>query len=268
MPLRPLSVVVTVLAQEGEGSLRCLSLQADSRPGTRQQRQTPAFVHPVRSLVSAAPVLLIALALLGAGPAEARCRRAVLEAVRAVEPPLSLRESLETERGVSHRELGAEPEGPPPRAARPTIVAAREVPKKDEDEAGGAQPSMATSAVTPVPASRATPSGAPAGAPGTAGPGHPPEPPARALPPPPPPPTYTMAPGETLRTVLTRWADASGWQVVWEASHDYSLSAPARFVGDFREATTRLMESLQSNGAPFGAELYNANRVVRVTRVR
>jgi hypothetical protein len=190
--------------------------------------------------------LLIVLVGIVQVPAEARCRRAVLEAARAAESPLSLRESLETERGVPERpeqELGAEPEGPPPRAARrpgrvsaspapdrparPTVVAAREVP--EEDEGAGARPSAAT---------------------------------------PPPPPTYTMAPGETLRSVLTRWADASGWQVVWEASNDYSLSAPASFPSDFREATTRLMESLQSNGAPFGAELYNANRVVRVTRVR
>jgi hypothetical protein len=277
MPLRPLPVVVTVLAQ-GEGGLRCrcLSLQAGSRLRTRQQGQTPASVYPVRSRrLSAAPILLITLALLGAGPVEARCRRAVLEAARAAESPLSLRESLETERDIPERELGADPEGPPPRAARrpgrvsaspaperpaqATVVAAREVP--EEDEGAGARPSAATPAVAPVPASRAAVE--PAG-----GPGHSPESPARALPPPPPPPTYTMAPGETLRTVLTRWADASGWQVVWEASHDYSLSAPARFVGDFREATTRLMESLQSNGAPFGAELYNANRVVRVTRVR
>jgi hypothetical protein len=166
-------------------------------------------------------------------PAEARCRRAGLEAARAAESKLSYREPSAAEIAPSERELGAE--GEPESTSTPRSSGVR------------------IAAIAPPAPESAEPRPA-RGSSGSA--------PPFALP------RFTVNPGETLRGVLTRWADASGWQVVWEASNDYSLSAPASFPSDFREATTRLMESLQSNGAPFGAELYNANRVVRVTRVR
>jgi hypothetical protein len=80
--------------------------------------------------------------------------------------------------------------------------------------------------------------------------------------------TYTIASGETLRTVLTRWTEESGWDLVWEPSSDYSLGAGATFHGDMKMAIAGLMESLRDSGAPFGAEMWNGNRVVRVMRVR
>jgi hypothetical protein len=79
---------------------------------------------------------------------------------------------------------------------------------------------------------------------------------------------YTVAPGETLRTVLTRWTAASGWQLVWEAPNDYTLSATASFPGSLEQAATRLMEAVHHAGAPFGARMAYGNRVLRVTRVR
>jgi hypothetical protein len=79
---------------------------------------------------------------------------------------------------------------------------------------------------------------------------------------------YTVAPGETLRTVLTRWTAASGWQLVWEAPNDYTLSATASFPGSLEQAASGLMEAVHSAGAPFGAHMAYGNRVLRVTRVR
>jgi hypothetical protein len=87
-------------------------------------------------------------------------------------------------------------------------------------------------------------------------------------PPQPPFPTYTIASGETLRTVLTRWTGESGWDLVWEPTNDFSLGAGATFHGDMKVAIAGLMESLRDSGAPFGAEMWNGNRVVRVVRVR
>jgi hypothetical protein len=174
--------------------------------------------------------LLIVLVGVAQEPANARCRRAILEAARAAE--------------VQERELGAEAAPDSPAAPRTGGVrVAALAPPTPERPASASRPGTSThnEAVAQAP---------------------PPSVPPPALP------RFTIAPGETLRTVLTRWADASGWQLVWDASHDFSLSAPASFPGDFREAATRLLESLQSNGAPFGAELYSANRVIRVTRVR
>lgn len=81
-------------------------------------------------------------------------------------------------------------------------------------------------------------------------------------------PILTVVAGETLRAVLDRWSTSAGWHLVWDAAADYSMSAPATFAGGFPEAVSQLMESLKSNGAPFGAELYAGNRVVRIMRVR
>jgi len=80
--------------------------------------------------------------------------------------------------------------------------------------------------------------------------------------------TYAVSPGETLRTALTRWTATGGWELVWDAPNDYTLGAGAGFGGGLIPAVTRLMESLRANGAPFGAELFEGNRVVRVTRNR
>lgn len=82
-------------------------------------------------------------------------------------------------------------------------------------------------------------------------------------------PPFSVARGESLRAALTRWAGASGWTLVWDASSDYALGADAEFPGgDLKQAVSKLMESLKSNGAPYGAEMWTGNRVVRVTRVR
>lgn len=90
-----------------------------------------------------------------------------------------------------------------------------------------------------------------------------------ARPAPAPRPDYAVAPGETLRAVLARWAGAEGWQLVWDAGNDYALDAAARFPGgDLERAVAQLLEALQRNGAPYGASLAAGNRVIRVARVR
>jgi hypothetical protein len=184
---------------------------------------------------------LIALALATAGPAEAHCRRAALTA------------GLDTPRLASasgpaaplEPEWGAEPGDTTPSApAQP----AASTTKRD----------AAAPASTPPPTSPAPPKEASSSPPGDALASVPSEVPA----------PYTVAPGETLRTVLTRWAAASGWQLVWEAPNDYTLSATASFPGSLEQAATHLMEAVHHAGAPFGARMAYGNRVLRVTRVR
>ena len=80
--------------------------------------------------------------------------------------------------------------------------------------------------------------------------------------------TYRVSAGETLRTALTRWTSGSGWDLVWDAPNDDSLSAAAEVPGGLTEAVTQLMESLRANGAPFGADVWQGNQVIRVTRNR
>lgn len=194
------------------------------------------------------PLVIAAVALALVQPAEARCRRAVLVAEAG---PLSGDDRSHRNPSPTETELGEDPTAgtgaPVDRKRRPGIEA--ETPSSAPAATG--LPATASGSGREFGTGKGREPATGAGSGGA-----------------PVPATYTVAPGETLRAVLTRWADASGWQLVWEPSQDYSLSAPASFPGDFPAAAGRLMESLQGNGAPFGAELYNGNRVIRVTRVR
>ncbi len=82
------------------------------------------------------------------------------------------------------------------------------------------------------------------------------------------PPTFLVSAGETLHHVLYRWATGAGWSLVWEPANDYTLSAGASFHGDLKESLRSLMESLRAGGAPYGVELWAANRIVRVVVAR
>jgi hypothetical protein len=179
----------------------------------------------------------IALALVTTGAADAHCRRAALTAgLDTLRPTLA---SAARTAAPFEPELGAEPAGT---GAPVQAKSASSAPKPE------------TSSSTPTAARSATPPSDPA--------------PAAPLPPSDVPSPYTVAPGETLRAVLTRWTAASGWQLVWEAPNDYTLSATASFPGSLEQAATRLMEAVHSAGAPFGARMAYGNRVLRVTRVR
>ena len=68
--------------------------------------------------------------------------------------------------------------------------------------------------------------------------------------------------GQTLRSVLERWAEAAGWSVAWESNHTYFLQASARFGGSFVEATEDLTSSFEKADPPVFAHFYNGNNVV------
>ncbi len=194
-------------------------------------------------LLSILPPLLLP------GPAEARCRRPVaaeasLEAVPSA-PAAHAADTAEATGGAGSADAAASEITVQPAPGRP--VKKRPSP--------GASPAPSEIAAAPAPAAE------------------PPAPPVPTAPAPTPAPaamaeTYAVSPGETLRTALTRWTAAGGWELVWDAPNDYTLSAGAGFGGGLVPAVTQLMESLRANGAPFGAELFEGNRVVRVTRNR
>lgn len=193
------------------------------------------------------PLLALLAAAASAPAAEAQCRRApptVADGPGAAPAPTRLA-AARTDDG---RELGAD--APAPTDGEPARAADREPP--------------------PAPAAK-RPAAAASSGQGDAPPpeGHEADTDASPPAPPVPKPDYTVAPGETLRAVLARWAGADGWQLVWDAGNDYALDAAARFPGgDLERAVTQLLEALQRSGAPYGASLASGNRVVRITRVR
>lgn len=192
-------------------------------------------------------LLPILTALLLPAPADARCRRPVAaEAGLEAVPSAPASDAAATTGGAGSADAAASETAPPP----PNAGTVRKKPPSPDADPAPSEATIATATAAahstpPVPA-------APAPTPAPAAPAE----------------TYAVFPGETLRTALTRWTATGGWELVWEAPNDYTLGAGAGFGGGLIPAVTQLMESLRANGAPFGAELFEGNHVVRVTRNR
>ena len=69
--------------------------------------------------------------------------------------------------------------------------------------------------------------------------------------------------GESLNNVLSDWGEKSGWTVVFQSRVIYELQASAQFDGDFVEAATSLLKSIQANPMP-RATFFRGNRVLLV----
>lgn len=68
--------------------------------------------------------------------------------------------------------------------------------------------------------------------------------------------------GETLRSLLMKWGEASGWTVVWKLDRDYHLEAGVVFRGKFTEVAAAFIRSFaRATPAPIGT-FYKGNRVL------
>lgn len=68
----------------------------------------------------------------------------------------------------------------------------------------------------------------------------------------------------TLKAGLERWAQGSGWRLIWELGIDYPIEAPATFDGNFEQAVSAVMRNMAHADVPPKAILYRGNQVVRV----
>jgi len=75
---------------------------------------------------------------------------------------------------------------------------------------------------------------------------------------------WHAAQGETLDQVLNDWAESSGWTVVFNSQIIYDLQASADFRGDFLQAASALVESIQSKPQPL-ATFYRGNRALVIS---
>ncbi len=68
--------------------------------------------------------------------------------------------------------------------------------------------------------------------------------------------------GESLRNLLMRWGELSGWTVVWKLDRDYNLEAGVVFRGKFTEVAAAFIRSFaRATPAPIGT-FYKGNRVL------
>ncbi len=75
---------------------------------------------------------------------------------------------------------------------------------------------------------------------------------------------WHLSMGEKVSDAITRWANASGYQVVYEGP-DVTSKVDVKLTGAFDTAIGELIEALNRSGTPMRAEFYEKNRVLRVT---
>jgi hypothetical protein len=75
---------------------------------------------------------------------------------------------------------------------------------------------------------------------------------------------WHAAQGETLDQVLSDWAEISGWTVVFNSQMIYDMQASADFHGDFLQAASALVQSIQAKPQPL-ATFYRGNRALVIS---
>ena len=78
-------------------------------------------------------------------------------------------------------------------------------------------------------------------------------------------PSWDVTPADkTLKAALTRWAEAAGWQLVWELPIDYAVSARTEIKGTFTAAVEAIAASMSTADTPMKVIFYDGNRVLRI----
>lgn len=75
---------------------------------------------------------------------------------------------------------------------------------------------------------------------------------------------WRLSMGEKVSDAITRWANVSGYQVVYEGP-DVTSKVDVKLAGAFDTAIGELIEALNRSGTPMRAEFYEKNRVLRIT---
>lgn len=68
---------------------------------------------------------------------------------------------------------------------------------------------------------------------------------------------------QNVRMLLTRWASAAGWSLVWSAERDVPLVGSALFPGDFKSAVREVLRATDMSDAAV-QPCFHTNAVVRV----
>jgi len=71
---------------------------------------------------------------------------------------------------------------------------------------------------------------------------------------------------KTLYQTMRRWVASAGYQLMWEADRDFPIEANITFSGNFEEAVTEILQSLQTTDYPLQALINPRNKLVRIVR--
>lgn len=71
--------------------------------------------------------------------------------------------------------------------------------------------------------------------------------------------------GQTLHSILSEWGSRSGWDVVWDTEHNYTVSASGVFRNmDINTAVEHLFTSMGNMQPQLFVKMYNGNKVILV----
>lgn len=68
-----------------------------------------------------------------------------------------------------------------------------------------------------------------------------------------------------ISNTLERWAEASGYQLVWQSKSDFQISSDAEITGDLRYAFNQVLMSFAKTNSPLKATWYK-NHVIVVSQ--
>jgi len=71
--------------------------------------------------------------------------------------------------------------------------------------------------------------------------------------------------GDSLRPVLSSWAEKNGWKLVWKSDFNYPIAASATFDGDFVQSTTSLVKAFDAARPAITVDFFTGNNVVVIS---
>ncbi|WP_248885916.1 toxin co-regulated pilus biosynthesis Q family protein [Acidithiobacillus acidisediminis] len=78
-------------------------------------------------------------------------------------------------------------------------------------------------------------------------------------------PVFVLNRGDLILTDLEKWAEQSGWTVVWQVPEDWTVPNTTTFSGGFRKAVSQVIQALSANGANVHAVFHTANNTVVIS---
>lgn len=70
--------------------------------------------------------------------------------------------------------------------------------------------------------------------------------------------------GESLQSLMVRWAGYAGYQVVWDAPYDYQINASFELSGSFSGVIKQLFDEFGNSDRPMKIDIYNQQKLVHV----
>ena len=70
---------------------------------------------------------------------------------------------------------------------------------------------------------------------------------------------------QLLRGQLEGWTAVAGYNLIWNAQHDYEMRSSATFTGTFLDAVREFFAALQANGLALRVTIYEGNKVMEVS---